>query len=47
MLEFLMTMVVIALIFIVATIAVALIAGGLIKAKHGVKKHTPNNVGSE
>ena len=47
MMEFLLTMAVIALVFVAATIVVALVAGGLIKAKDVVRKRTPNNVGSE
>lgn len=47
MMEFLLTMVVIALVFVAATIVVALVAGGLMKAKSAVRKRTPNNVGSE
>ena len=47
MMEFLLTMAVIALILVAATIVVALIAGGLIKAKDAVRKRIPNNVGSE
>jgi hypothetical protein len=47
MMEFLLTMAVVALVFVAATIVVALVAGGLIKAKDVVRKRTPNNVGSE
>lgn len=47
MMEFLLTMAVIALVFIAATIVVALVAGGLIKAKDAIRNRTPDNVGSE
>lgn len=47
MMEFLLTMTVIVLVFVVATIVVALVAGGLMKAKDGITKRTPNNVESE
>ena len=47
MMEFLLTMAVIALVFIAATIVVALVAGGLMKAKDAIRKRTPNNIGSE
>jgi hypothetical protein len=39
MLEFLLTMAVIALIFVAATFLVALVAGGFVKMKHMVSKH--------
>ena len=45
--EFLMTMGVIALVFIAATVVVALVAGSLIRLKSGLKGRTSNNVGSE
>ncbi|UCF30105.1 MAG: hypothetical protein JSV26_08480 [bacterium] len=38
MLEFLMTMAVIALIFVAATFLVTLVAGGLLKARSALKK---------
>ena len=38
MMEFLMTMGVIALVFVVATILVALVAGGLFRLKDGIFK---------
>ena len=47
MMEFLLTMVVIALVFIAATVVVALVAGGLMRAKDTIRKRTPNNIGSE
>jgi len=47
MMEFLLTMAVIALVFVAATIVVALVAGGLIKAKDSFRKRTSSNVGSE
>jgi len=47
MMEFLMTMAVIALVFVAATIVVALIAGGIMKARGIVRKQTPGNIGSE
>jgi hypothetical protein len=39
MMEFLMTMAVIALVFIAATVLVALLAGGLLRLKNGIFKH--------
>ena len=47
MMEFLLTIAIIALVFVAATIVVSLVAGGLMKAKDVVRKRTPNNVGSE
>lgn len=39
MMEFLMTMAIIALVFVVATVLVALVAGTLLRLKHGLSKH--------
>ena len=47
MMEFLLTMAVIALVFVAATIVVALVAGGLMKARNSVQKRIHNNLGSE
>ena len=47
MMELIMTLVVIALIFVAATVVIAMIAGALMKAKGAVHRHTPNNIGSE
>ena len=47
MMEFLLTMVVIALVFIAATILVALAAGGLMKVKNAVFKHEAENTSPE
>ena len=47
MMEFLLTMVVIALVFIVATIVVALLAGGLMKLKNTVFAREAENTSSE
>lgn len=47
MMEFMLTMAVIALVFIAGTVVVALIAGGIMKARHMVRKQTHGNLGSE
>lgn len=43
MMEFLMTMAVIALVFVTATVLVALVAGGLLRLKHAFSKHGPKD----
>ena len=45
MMEFLMTMAVIALVFIAATVLVAMVAGGLFRLKDGIFKREAKNVG--
>ena len=47
MMEFLLTMAVIALVFVVATIVVALLAGGLMKLKNTVFAREAENTSSE
>ncbi len=47
MMEFLLTMAVIALVFIAATILVALAAGGLMKVKNSFFKHEAENTSPE
>jgi hypothetical protein len=47
MMEFLMTMAVIALVFIAATVLVALVAGGLFRLKDGIFKREAKNVSPE
>ena len=47
MMEFLMTMAVIALIFVAATALVALIAGGLLRLKEGVRRREAKDVSPE
>lgn len=47
MMEFLLTMTVIAMVFVAATIAVALLGGGLVKLKGLALKHNTENVSSE
>jgi len=44
MMEFMMTMAVIALVFVAATILVALISGGLLRLKNGLVKREAKNV---
>ena len=44
MMEFLMTMAVIALVFIAATVLVAMVAGGLFRLKDGIFKREAKNV---
>jgi hypothetical protein len=44
MMEFLMTMAVIALVFVAATIAVALVAGGIVKLKDAFLRRNTDNV---
>ena len=45
--EFLMTMAVIALVFVAATAVVAMVAGGLLRLKHGVFHREPKDVNPE
>ena len=45
MMEFLLTMAVIALVFVAATIVVALISGALIKVKESALKRNEENAG--
>ena len=47
MMEFLMTMAVIALVFVAATFLVALLAGGLLRLKSGIMKHEAKNANSK
>jgi len=47
MMEFLMTMAVIAVVFVAATILVALLSGGLLRLKHSLFKGEPKKVRSE
>jgi hypothetical protein len=47
MMEFLLTMAVIALVFVAATIVVALLAGGLIRLKDAAAKRNTHSMGSE
>jgi hypothetical protein len=47
MMEFMLTMTVIALIFVAATILVALVAGGLMKAKNAVFNREAENTNPE
>jgi len=47
MMEFMMTMAVIALVFVAATIAVALLAGGLVKLKGLALRHNTEIVSPE
>ena len=47
MMEFLLTMAVIALVFVAATIVVALVAGGLVKLKDAALSRNPKNASSE
>ena len=47
MMEFLLTMTAIAIVFVAATIAVALLAGGLVKLKGLVLNHNTENVSPE
>jgi len=47
MMEFLMTMAVITLVFVAATILVALVSGGLLRLKHGIFKNEARNVNPE
>jgi hypothetical protein len=47
MMEFLLTMAVIALVFVAATIVVALVAGGLVKLKGAALKRNAENVNPE
>ncbi len=47
MMEFMLTMAVIAVVFVAATIVVALVAGGLFKLKDAAFKRNAENVGRE
>lgn len=47
MMEFMLTMAVIAVIFLVATMVIALIAGGVMKAKGIMRKDNSESLGSE
>jgi hypothetical protein len=47
MMEFLLTMTVIALVFVAATIVVALLAGGLIRLRDAASRRNTESMGSE
>ena len=47
MMEFLMTMAVIALVFVAATVLVALLSGGLLRLKKGIFNSEAKNVSSK
>jgi hypothetical protein len=47
MMEFLMTMAVVALVFVAATFVVALVAGGLLRLKDGIMNRQAKNVHSK
>jgi hypothetical protein len=47
MMEFLMTMAVIALVFVAATVLVALVSGGLLRLKHSIFKRETKKVGTK
>ena len=47
MMEFLLTMAIIALVFVAATIVVALLAGGLIRLKDAASRRNAENVRPE
>ena len=47
MMEFLLTMTVIALVFVAATIVVALFAGGLVKLRHVAQRRNTENASPE
>ena len=47
MMEFMMTMAVIALVFVAATVLVALVSGGLLRLKHSIFKREVKKVSSK